>query len=474
MNVRYNLWMVLLCAGLLSLTFAACSNDSDEENKQEQTNETGTLTSVQEETEISFDEMVDIAESFDSETALPEDLDAQAENINDLIAASQELAETYSGANGTYQKNVTFKVVTINYQSIDGEGKPITLSGKLTLPLVNGKYVTIEDIVLSCHATSIPKDNKGIYSDTFKDMAAYSFAIIDPDYIGFGITYGQPQTYLCQKLIARNCVDMELAALEYMKQEGVKLKNGYGTYVTGFSQGGGNALAVGRHLQETPEGREANKSVNVKGLYCGDGPYSPIGTFNHWLKTDSLCLSAVLSMVIKGQQVGHPDIMRGISLTSYFSEEYLKSGIPQAFDSNDTNNGFGLLLGDASLVNIRWPEPETMDAYETLISLTTPWMQFSKIMSSEFADPNSHIRTALLQCLEEERVDDWTPRNMAVEIFTAPRDNVIPVEPNARAVYEKFRREGANVTYKEAGALANHITATCAWVTHVKKELRKL
>ena len=209
----------------------------------------------------------------------------------------------------------------------------------------------------------------------------------------------------------------------------------------------------------------------MKGLYCGAGPYTPIGTFNHWLETDSLSLSAVLSMVIKGQQEGHADIMKDIQLTKYFSDEYLKSGIPQAFDTNNMSNIGQILLGDSELTDIKYPEPKEKTAYETCLGF--PWMQFSKIMSAEFADPNSHIRTALLKCLEEERVDDWIPR-VPVEIYTAPRDNVIPVQANAYDTYEKFRRAGAPVTLAEASYLANHITGQIAWANHVKVLLKKL
>ena len=456
----------LMTVGALMTT--SCSNDNGQENGQK--TPTGTLVSVTDETVVPVDEMAALATPNNENTALPEDLVVEQLNKDELLVAAQDLNDQYGGGNGTYHSNVSFKVVTLNYTSIDGKGNPITLSGKLTLPQVGGEYITIEDIILHCHATNIDMTGGGISPATFKEMGAYSFAVINPDYIGFGVTRNKPQTYLCHKLIARQCVDMELAALEYMKQEGIKLKEGYGTYVVGYSQGGGNAMAVGRYLQETEQGKTANKEVNVKGLYCGAGPYSPIDTFEHWLETDSLCLTAVLSMVIKGQQEGHSDIMSGTQLTKYFSEAYLASGIPQAFDTNDLSNAPELLLGDSKLTDIRYPEPKVKTAFEVCMGL--PWMQFSKIMSDEFADPNSHIRTALLQCLRMERVDDWTPR-MPVELYTAPRDNVIPVTANAYPVYEKFRAAGAPVTLKEAGDLANHITGQVAWANHVKIMLKK-
>ena len=458
-------------AAAVSFLFVSCNGTSvpDPDPKDENS----VLVGVTAQEDVSVDAIVNEVFSADEDIALPEDLEKQKQNKESLLLAAQDLNDRYGGGNGSYHKNVTYTVVTLNYKSVDGNGNPVTLSGKLTLPKVAGEYVMIEDILLHCHATNIDVTGKGVSNATFKDMAAYSFAILDPDYMGFGVTSGKPQTYLCQKLIGRQCVDMELAALEYMKQEGVQIKDGYGTYVMGYSQGGGNAMAVGRYLQVTDEGRQANAKVNLKGMFCGAGPYSPEGTFNHWLQSDSLSLSPVLSMVIKGQQEGHSDIMKNINLTSYFSEDYLVSGVPQAFDTGNLSNMLGLLNADKELESIQYPEPENPTTYDVLLLKLMPWMQFSKIMSPEFSNPNSHIRQALLECLKLECVNDWTPR-VPVELYTAPRDNVIPVQANAIDTYEKFHGAGANVTLVKAGELANHITGQVAWVNHVKIMLKRL
>lgn len=460
----------LICLLFISIGVIACSDDNGRDIND--TAQDRVLFSVSGEELVSVDDMVTESSSSNVEHAQQEDLDLLEQSRNDLLSAAQDLSDRYSGGNGTYNRNVSYKIVTLNYLSIDGKGNPITLSGKLTLPMVGGKYIPIEDILLHCHATNLDMTGKGVSPNAFKGMAAYSFAVIDPDYIGFGVTYEKPQTYLCHKLIARQCVDMELAAIEYMKSLGIELKEGYGTYVLGYSQGGGNSMAVGRHLQETDHGLEANKTINVKGLYCGAGPYSPIGTFQHWLESDSLSFSGVLSMVIKGQQEGHSDIMAGTNLLDYFSQDYLESGIPQAFETNSMSNIAQLLIGDLNLQTIRYPEPAVKTPYD--LCLILPWMQFSKIMSPAFADPQSSMRLALLECLSEEAVDDWVP-NMPVEIYTAPRDNVIPVKENAYSTYQKFRDAGApDVTLSLAGDLANHITGQLAWVNHVKLILKNL
>ena len=226
MKTTKTIWTSVLFAAFLMLhvsCFMACSS-SDGNGQDSQTPTTGNLLAVTDETVVSVDDMVALAASNNENTALPEDLTAEQQYKDDVLRAAQYLNDRYSGGNGTYHSNVSFKVVTLNYTSIDGKGNPITLSGKLTLPQVLGSYITIEDIILHCHATNIDMTGGGVSPATFKEMGAYSFAVIDPDYIGFGVTSNKPQTYLCQKLIARQCVDMELAVLEYMKRKGIKTK----------------------------------------------------------------------------------------------------------------------------------------------------------------------------------------------------------------------------------------------------------
>ena len=232
----------LICLLFISIGVIACSDDNGRDNND--TAQDRVLFSVSGEELVSVDDMVTESTSSNVEHAQQEDLDLLEQSRIDLLSAAQDLSDRYSGGNGTYNRNVSYKIVTLNYLSIDGKGNPITLSGKLTLPMVGGKYIPIEDILLHCHATNLDMTGKGVSPNSFKGMAAYSFAVVDPDYIGFGVTYVKPQTYLCHKLIARQCVDMELAAIEYMKSLGIELKEGYGTYVMGYSQGGGNSAAV--------------------------------------------------------------------------------------------------------------------------------------------------------------------------------------------------------------------------------------
>lgn len=231
------------------------------------------------------------------------------------------------------------------------------------------------------------------------------------------------------------------------------MEKGWGTYVVGYSQGGGNALAVGRHI-EVEADENLRKLINLKKVMCGAGPYDPMATFNYWLEHDRLSMSLVLPMVVKGMMEGHPDIMKGIKLKEYFSEAYISTGVIDEVDNNTLNMKRMMTLDT---------EPALADANLGLSGIGLYWMQFSKIMSATCTDPNSHIRQALEQCLKAEIVNDWKP-SVPVEIYSAPNDNVIPFTVNAQATYDKLKAAGADVKLTLGATTFDHITGQVYWI----------
>ena len=187
---------------------------------------------------------------------------------------------------------------------------------------------------------------------------------------------------------------------------------------------------------------------------CGAGPYDPMATFNFWLEHDRLSMSLVLPMVVKGMMEGHPDIMKGIKLKEYFSEAYISTGVIDEVDNNTLNMKRMMTLDT---------EPALADANLGLSGIGLYWMQFSKIMSTTCADPNSHIRQALEQCLKAEIVNDWKP-SVPVEIYSAPNDNVIPFTVNAQSTYDKLKAAGADVKLTLGATTFDHITGQVYWI----------
>lgn len=457
MSIKYY-WMglaVVLLAGVCT----ACS-DHDEEEQSNVISLDGIKTNdpvILDELELSFEKLAEALYGKDQGGLNgPGSSDEMEQLYAEMRAAMEsdvlQAVKEDGGLNGSNGSTDEWTCDTINmgYTSVDGLGNPIRLSGRLSLPRINGKYVDIKGVLLNCHPTSV---GQIVPLCSLKARTADGLAVIEPDYIGFGISANKPQTYLCQKLIARQCVDMIPAALKLMQQRGVTMEKGWGTYVVGYSQGGGNALAVGRHI-EVEADENLRKLINLKKVMCGAGPYDPMATFNYWLEHDRLSMSLVLPMVVKGMMEGHPDIMKGIKLKEYFSEAYISTGVIDEVDNNTLNMKRMMTLDT---------EPALADANLGLSGIGLYWMQFSKIMSTTCADPNSHIRQALEQCLKAEIVNDWKP-SVPVEIYSAPNDNVIPFTVNAQSTYDKLKAAGADVKLTLGATTFDHITGQVYWI----------
>ena len=457
MSIKYY-WMglaVVLLAGVCT----ACS-DHDEEEQSNVISIDGIKTNdpvILDELELSFEELAEALYGKDQGGLNgPGSSDEMEQLYAEMRAAMEsdvlQAVKEDGGLNGSNGSTDEWTCDTINmsYTTVDGSGHSIRLSGRLSLPRINGEYATIKGLLLNCHPTAVG-EIMSLYS--MKARTADGLAVIEPDYIGFGISANKPQTYLCQKLIARQCVDMIPAALKLMQQRGVTMEKGWGTYVVGYSQGGGNALAVGRHI-EVEADENLRKLINLKKVMCGAGPYDPMATFNYWLEHDRLSMSLVLPMVVKGMMEGHPDIMKGIKLKEYFSEAYISTGVIDEVDNNTLNMKRMMTLDT---------EPALADANLGLSGIGLYWMQFSKIMSATCADPNSHIRQALEQCLKAEIVNDWKP-SVPVEIYSAPNDNVIPFTVNAQATYDKLKAAGADVKLTLGATTFDHITGQVYWM----------
>lgn len=445
-NYKYTGLFLLLS---LAVSLSSCKDNDTEGTPALSTNSPEIVT----ETEITRQELLETEFGKDNSGINGVYINIQ-DSINQLMraaneAAIQSMADKEGGNNGSGSANSwSCDTMLITYNSIDGNGNTIRVSGRLSLPMINGSFAPVKNLLLSCHATAVGK----LSTSQFKCRTADYMAVLEPDYIGFNYTGGKSQTYLCQKLIARNCADMIPAALAVMKSKGVTPEKGYGTYIIGYSQGGGNALATGRYLQEEASD-ELRTMANVKKISCGAGPYDPYATFNHWLSSDSMSMSLVLPLVVKGMMEGHPDIMSGIQLRSYFSDQYLSTGAVDAIDMNKLNF-MSMLTVDVS--------PVMADANMGVSGVGLYWMKFSKIMSAECANPTSHIRLALEKCLKDEIVNDWVP-NVPVEIYSAPKDNVIPCAANAIATYDKFKAAGANVKLTLGVSFFDHLTGQINW-----------
>lgn len=195
------------------------------------------------------------------------------------------------------------KVVEIagTYESIDTDYDLITLSGKVVMP-ANGKF---DRYILVSHYT--------IGSDREAPSNAYplegllcsmGYALICPDYIGYGVTRDKVHPYLVMDITAMNVVDMYLSVKNFFEAAGIRPKYD-DIYLLGYSQGGATTMAV-EYIIETLYNRvQEDDPIQIRRVFAGGGPYDVQATYNRFVTTDVADYPIAVPLVLQGMIVGN-------------------------------------------------------------------------------------------------------------------------------------------------------------------------
>ena len=176
------------------------------------------------------------------------------------------------------------------YESVDKDGEPIRLSGRIILP----KDGNVSRIMVVNHFTIGSYRESPSKSFPIEGMfASRGLAVIVPDYLGFGVTSDKIHPYLNSYLTARNVVDMYFAALPFLEHLNIKPKND-DIFIYGYSQGGAVALAVQRYFELL------HPDVKIRLVIAGGGPYDIPANYDKMIETDNTEYPCVIPMVIQG------------------------------------------------------------------------------------------------------------------------------------------------------------------------------
>ncbi len=300
---------------------------------------------------------------------------------------------------------------TINYQSVDQDNKPVTLSAKLYYykytEWLKTKYKA-DFVVLNCHPTISHNEGCPTGSDpqleAVKYMTTEKALVICPDYLGFGASKDKVHPYMCNDLTARNVLDCYKAAIEYAKSHGVALAKDYYTINIGYSQGGSTALAFQKYL-ETKATDADRKLVNLQGSLCGAGPYDLGLAIDIYEQMPTMSYPALIPYVLQG-------------LYSCYSKTLMKDiTLQQCFTSKFWNSGFMAKL-NAKKTNI--------DDLNTWL-IKNGFKNFYDIMSADYANRSSVLYEEINAALEEQNLlnGEWTPQ-APVAFYHYQNDEVVP------------------------------------------------
>lgn len=243
---------------------------------------------------------------------------------------------------GVYGSNV--HSISGTYWSVDQNGDPIRLSGKVILP-ASGK---IRNYILVSHYT-IGGDFEAP-SNSFQlegILATDGYALIMPDYIGFGATAHLPHPYLCAHLTARNVVDMLLAVDPYLRKIG-RAPEDSSIYLMGYSQGGATTMAVQRLLES-----EYADKYKIRRNFAGGGPYDISATYDNAIENDYLGIPCAIPMIIIGMNVGE---RLDLNYEDYFRPFLLEHYSEWILDKNYNVHQIAALMKTKILSDFLTPE----------------------------------------------------------------------------------------------------------------------
>lgn len=180
------------------------------------------------------------------------------------------------------------------YYSRDHHGDPILLSGRIMLP-ADGK---VSRIMLVSHFT-IGADREAPSEELPLESiyAAHGVAVVESDYIGYGVSADKIHPYLCAKVTARNVIDMYFAALPFLKKIGCEPEFD-DIFLLGFSQGGAVTISTAQELCS------CYPDVDVRLVMCGGGPYDICATYDTIIKNDNTDYPCAIPMIIQGLNYG--------------------------------------------------------------------------------------------------------------------------------------------------------------------------
>ena len=246
--------------------------------------------------------------------------------------------------------------ISYTYLSADPQGEPVELSALLYIldaALDGTKALT--GISLTNHGTIASNAECPTLKAQFEGALAWmSYAMVMPDYYGFGASADRPQAYLDPETTARGNIDAYLAALQLLKDRKVGIPSRL--YSFGYSQGGFNSMANLKYVSGHPD-----LHISFEKVMCGGSPFDVELTWNAY--TQGTFRNAIafvpLSVVSvnEAQKLGIPygSLFKGTLLDNWqdwiLSKQYTLSQINDKLGTNNLadilNDDFMAGRGDA-------------------------------------------------------------------------------------------------------------------------------
>ena len=259
----------------------------------------------------------------------------------------------------TYKHFVTFPVA---YWSQTPQGDSLLVSGRVYLP----KYRILNGIIVANHYTMTADEE--VPSNRISMEMVYllkGYAVIMPDYVGYGLSRDKLHPYLHWRSAAQTAVDLLNCMPELLDYYGYSYPKD--VVVTGYSQGGAVALGVARMIEENYH--QENDWI-VRKLYAGAGPYDPAGTYLFSMERNEMGIPAAIPLIVMGLNDAYE---LGFTLDEFFLDPLLSNYEDWVVSKEYTVGQINQLMGSTIMSELMTEDALTLDSpqadmlYEVLL-----------------------------------------------------------------------------------------------------------
>ncbi|MDL2221998.1 lipase family protein [Parabacteroides sp. OttesenSCG-928-N08] len=313
---------------------------------------------------------------------------------------------------GDFEENIIallpdrkIKVDAITYRSQQPNGSEVEASGIIAYP----ESGEIRGVVVGQHYTytanwEVPTSTMATIETA---LALFGYAVIVPDYIGFGSTRELPHPYLSAENTGRVTVDMVFAAREYLATKDISLDQPL--YVVGYSQGGHSALAFAKMVES-----RYSEEISLKKVFAGGGPYDLPALFDKMVVDDYSYYPCSVPMTVLGLSYGD---VAYFDLSQLFQEKLLANYKNWYYSKEYSTGQLNKLIGTTKISNF--------------------------MHANLFVNQPSDEVAKLYKSLCRNSVIDWTPR---VPIHLVHGEEDLNVDfVCAQNAYDSFKARGCNV-----------------------------
>ena len=259
----------------------------------------------------------------------------------------------------THKHFVTFPVA---YWSQTPQGDSLLVSGRVYLP----KNRILNGIIVANHYTMTSDEE--VPSNRVSMEMIYlmkGYAVIMPDYVGYGLSREEVHPYLHWRNAAQTAVDLLNCMPELLDYYGYTYPKD--VVVTGYSQGGAVALGVARMIEEN---YHQENEWSVRKLYAGAGPYDPAGTYLFSMERNEMGIPAAIPLIVMGLNDAYE---LGFALDEFFLDPLLSNYEDWVVSKEYTVGQINQLMGSTIMSELMTEDALSLDSpqadmlYEVLL-----------------------------------------------------------------------------------------------------------